>query len=35
MMRTTPLRRTTLQCSQTFVTDAFTFMTLPLLATAA
>src|SRR6267143_1204984 len=26
MMRTTPLRRTTLQCSQILVTDAFTFI---------
>jgi hypothetical protein len=31
MIRTTPLRRTTLQCSQIFVTEAFTFMALPLL----
>jgi hypothetical protein len=31
MIRTTPFRRTTLQCSQIFVTDALTFMTFPYL----
>src|SRR5205809_2068112 len=31
MMRTTPLRRTTLQCSQIFVTDALTFIARSLL----
>src|SRR6266850_8284207 len=29
MIRTTPLRRTTLQCSQIFVTDALTFISTP------
>jgi hypothetical protein len=29
MIRTTPFRRTTLQLSQTLVTDALTFIALP------
>src|SRR5437667_7377952 len=34
MIRTTPLRRTTLQLSQIRVTEAFTFMALPFLFVA-